>query len=105
MSARILSKKVPGHYIGVPDTPGRNLKQSILFYKIRQSDFAVIRPSLTFVSMRNFTVLLSLVASLSTTIVTARVQFAGVNIAGCDFGCTDNVNAASNQCPSTGLAF
>lgn len=43
--------------------------------------------------MKGFTALVPLVAAgLSITTAIAKVQFAGVNIAGCDFGCTDNVS-------------
>lgn len=46
--------------------------------------------------MKGFTALVPLLAAgLSIPTTMAKVQFAGVNIAGCDFGCTDNVSVAT----------
>lgn len=46
--------------------------------------------------MKGFTALIPILgAGLFITTAIAKVQFAGVNIAGCDFGCTDNVRAAT----------
>ena len=46
--------------------------------------------------MKTFNSLLPiLVSSLLITAATAKVQFAGVNIAGCDFGCDGNVRLSS----------
>jgi len=45
--------------------------------------------------MKGFTALLPLwAAGLFFTTAMAKVSYAGVNIAGCDFGCTDDVSVA-----------
>ena len=45
--------------------------------------------------MKSFTALVPLLASgLFVATATAKVQFAGVNIAGCDFGCNNDVSVS-----------
>ena len=58
--------------------------------------FVSAKSSYTLFNMKGFTALVPLLApGLFITTVMAKVQFAGVNIAGCDFGCTDDVSASA----------
>ena len=62
--------------------------------------------SSTLLNMKSFTVLLPFLASgLFVATATAKVQFAGVNIAGCDFGCTNDVSVSVIYLPFALLPF
>ena len=63
-------------------------------------NFCPAKISYTVFNMKGFTALVPLLApGLFITTAIAKVQFAGVNIAGCDFGCTDDVSAATLRFP------